>query len=46
MSTNPFKENNGLFVKNSGVFEVFTPPNKITISDNRLIKKVFLATHS
>ena len=43
MSTNPFKENNGLFNKNGGVFEVFTPPNKITISDNRLIKKVFLA---
>ena len=43
MSTNPFKENNGLFDKNGGVFKVFTPPNKITISDNRLIKKVFLA---
>ena len=43
MSTNLFKENNGLFVKNGGVFEVFTPPNKITVSDNRLIKKVFLA---
>ena len=43
MSTNPFKENNGLFSKNGGVFEVFTPPNKITISENRLITKVFLA---
>ena len=43
MSTNPFRENNGLYDKNGGVFEVFTPPNKITIADNRLIKKVFLA---
>lgn len=43
MSTNPFRENKGLYDINSGVFEIFTPPNRITISDNRLIKKVFLA---
>ena len=43
MSTNPFRETKGLYDINSRVFEVFTPPNKITISENRLITKVFLA---
>ena len=43
MSTNPFRETKGLYDINSRVFEVFTPPNQITIADNRLIKKVFLA---
>ena len=43
MSTNPFRENKGLYDINSGVFEIITPQNRITISDNRLIKKVFLA---
>ena len=43
MSNNPFKKNNGLFDKYGGVFEVFTPPNQINVSDNLLVKKVFLA---
>ena len=41
MSTNPFRETKGLYDINSRVFEVFTTPNKITISENRLITKVW-----
>ena len=43
MSSNPFKKSDGLFDKHGGVFEVFTPPNQINVSDNLLVKKVFLA---
>lgn len=43
MSTNPFRETKGIYDINGGIFEEFNPPNQITIADNRLIKKVFLA---
>ena len=43
MSTNPFRETKGIYDINGGIFEEFNPPNQITIDDNRLIKKVFLA---
>ena len=43
MRTNPFREAKGLYDINGGIFEEFNPPNQITIDDNRLIKKVFLA---
>ena len=40
MSTNPFRETKGLYDINCGIFEEFSPPNKITVTDNSLIKKV------
>ena len=43
MRSNPFRETKGIYDINSGIFEEFNPPNQITIADNRLIKKVFLA---
>ena len=43
MRSNPFREPKGLYDINGGIFEEFNPPNKITVTDNSLIKKVFLA---
>lgn len=43
MRSNPFREAKGLYDITVGIFEEFTPPNKITVTDNNLIKKVFLA---
>ncbi len=43
MRSNPFRKAKGLYDINGGIFEEFTPPNKITVTDNNLIKKVFLA---
>ena len=41
MRCNPFRESKGLYDINCGIFEEFRPPNKITVTDNRLIKKYF-----
>ena len=43
MSTNPFRETKCLYDINSRLFDVFFSPKKITISEKRLITKVFLA---